>query len=441
MTSRMFATILRPTLRACSRLVVVAVVCGVAACQQAGAPAEGESQVATGGRRSGTGGGAAAAVPGSGGGEGPGQDASGAGGSGGGAGLDGGLGDTPPGDGSGTDAGSETGAAVGLIADPLAMIPADLKDVGLFPAFPDMTRAHPRALAFRPRHELWSNGLGKARFAVLPPGQTIDATDREAWRFPVGSLFFKTFFQDSGGGVKGSPVETRLIRRIATSGEPHEQWEFVVWQWSADGKRATRAEIRDRIRVKVVIDGRSVEHDIPKRADCWNCHIANKSPIIGFDELRLNVAVEGQTGQARTQLEDVIARGWVTPPPRAPFAEITDPDPLQRQVKEWIHGNCAHCHNKEPPLEPGARYPELDLRWDRFMEDAIGKRTMTVGTAVGTRIVPGRPLESVLFLAVEGPMNSAGNASVKIMPPVGVNATDAEAINRLRTWITRLPPR
>jgi hypothetical protein len=180
-----------------------------------------------------------------------------------------------------------------------------------------------------------------------------------------------------------------------------------------------------------------VEHTIPRRNDCWNCHIGNKSPIIGFDELRLNVPAEGKT---QTQLQEVIARGWLTQPPTAPFLQITDANPLQRQVKEWIHGNCAHCHNGEPVLEPGARYPALDLRWDKFMADAIGKPTMTVGTAVGTRIVPGRPNQSILFLAVEGPMNSAMNAQVKIMPPVGVNVTDKAAIAALRQWITALPP-
>jgi hypothetical protein len=37
-------------------------------------------------------------------------------------------------------------------------------------------------------------------------------------------------------------------------------------------------------------------------------------------------------------------------------------------------------------------------------------------------------------------MNSAMNAQVKIMPPVGVNVTDKTAIAALRQWITALPP-
>jgi hypothetical protein len=140
-------------------------------------------------------------------------------------------------------------------------------------------------------------------------------------------------------------------------------------------------------------------------------------------------------------LQEVIAKGWLSQPPTPPFLAINDTNMLQRQVKEWIHGNCAHCHNGEPVLEPGARYPSLDLRHDKFMDSAINQPTMTVGTAVGTRIVPGQPLRSILFLAVEGEMNSAMNTQVKIMPPVGVNVTDSQAIARLRQWIMSLPPR
>ena len=331
------------------------------------------------------------------------------------------------------------GVATTLIDDPLVVtLPASLKDTGAFPAFPDVDQLHPRAYAFKPKHELWSNGLGKARFAVLPVDKKIDSTIRDAWDFPVGALFFKTFFQEPGAAGKPRPVETRLIRRLATTGEPQEQWEFSVYRWNDMGTDAALAEIRNRIPVQVTAGGATFMHDIPKRGDCWNCHVANKAPIIGFDELRLNVALPGK---AQTQLQEVIAKGWLTQAPATPFAEITDSNPTQRAVKEWIHGNCAHCHNKELPLEPGARYPELDLRWDKFMADAINKRTMTVGTAGGVRIVPGRPLQSILFLAVEGPMNSANNSEVKIMPPVGVNVTDKQAIATLRQWITSLPAR
>ena len=424
----------RPSLSLLLALAAGAVACGSDGGSNQGAGGNAGTQ--SGGRgatRSGGSGGTGGDVS-TGGSTGTGGSSPGAGGAAGGAG------------GTTADGGSDTGVAEGgtgdgggganLIDNPMAMPPTSLKDTGAFPAFPDLTQLHPRAYSFKPKHELWSNGLGKARFGVLPVDKKINTSVRDAWDFPVGTLFFKTFFQEPGAGGKPRPVETRLIRRSATTGDPNVQWEFFVYQWNSTGTDATLAEIRNRIPVQVTVGTATFMHDIPKRGDCWNCHIGNKSPIIGFDELRLNVTTPGKT---QTQLAEVMAKGWLTQSPTAPFLEITDTNPTQKAVKEWIHGNCAHCHNGEQPLEPGARYPQLDLRWDKFMADTINKRTMTVGTAVGTRIVPGRPVESILFLAVEGPMNSANNSQVKIMPPVGVNVTDKPAIATLRQWIMSLP--
>ena len=99
-------------------------------------------------------------------------------------------------------AGEETGAAASLIDSPLGAPPQNLKDISLFPAFPDMIQVHARAVGFKPRHELWSNGLGKARFAILPDGRKNQLEQTRRLGFPHGTLFFKTFFQDPGAGGK-----------------------------------------------------------------------------------------------------------------------------------------------------------------------------------------------------------------------------------------------
>jgi hypothetical protein len=87
---------------------------------------------------------------------------------------------------------------------------------------------------------------------------------RDAWDFPVGTLFFKTFFQDPGRAASSGPSETRLIRRKATTGAPNEQWEFFVWQWNADGTGASLAEIRNRIPVTVTLGGTMVDPHHPE---------------------------------------------------------------------------------------------------------------------------------------------------------------------------------
>jgi hypothetical protein len=340
-------------------------------------------------------------------------------------------------------------AATTLIDNPTGPMPMDLKDVGIFTAIPDLSKVHARAFAFSPKYPLWSNGLDKDRYAVLPDKTTIDTTVRDAWSFPVGTLFFKTFsYKDAAG--KAVPVETRIIRRVATTGEVYKQWQFHVYEWNAAGTAATLGTLlvdsmdaknvnspRQRIPRMVTVGGQMFTHNIPKVGDCWNCHVANKSVIIGFDELRLNYK---PIATAPSQLEQVMAKGWLTKPPVAPLLEVTGRNPAEKAALEYLQANCAHCHNGEEALEPGARYPALDLRYQNAVKQTVNVMTMTVGTAPGPRIVPGNPMMSILFLAVQAVGDPNANPEVKPMPTVGVERMDQTAVNLLRTWIMNVTP-
>jgi hypothetical protein len=401
----------------------------------------------SGGGSGGTGGGGAGGGTGGGGAGGGGMAGrdggagTGGGGAGGGgmAGRDGGGAGTGGGgaDGGGM-AGRDGGGAPGmsLLDNPTGPLPMDLKDVGLFTNFPDTTQANPRAFLFAPRYALWSNGLDKGRYLVLPQGQKINTTNREQWDFPVGTLLFKTFgFNDPAMGGKFRPVETRLIRRLMATGTRTDQWEFAVWEWAEDGQSATMLNIRNPKERMAVISGQTITHEIPSRTACRECHIANLITVIGFDELRLNAPLPGQT---KTQLHEVIDRQWLTVPPRAPFAQITDTDPLRKQVREYVHGNCGHCHNGEESVENVTRV--FDVRYtaakpNAFLENTINK--MTEGrTLPGTRIIPGNPDESRLW---QGFARQA-MAELKPMPPVGVQTADKEMVDKMRQWILSLRP-
>ncbi len=326
-----------------------------------------------------------------------------------------------------SEAGSgETGAAASLIESPLGMPPQNLKDVGLFPAFPDMTQIHPRAVGFKPRHELWSNGLSKARFGILPAGQKINSSTRDAWDFPIGTLFFKTFFQDPGAGGKQRPVETRLIRRKATEGAPNEQWEFFVWQWNADGTSATlggdpKPHSGASHRCWTMVD-----HEIPRRSECWNCHIGNKSPIIGFDELRLN-------RRLRRQDTNAITRGDRTRMAHA----------ASDRARSRDHG-CQHASATGEGVDPRQLRPLPQRR----ASAGTGRALSSAGSALGQ--VHGRhhrQADNDSWNGGRHPNRSwaahrehpvPGNrgpdelgrrtAQVKMMPPAGVKVPDATAV-------------
>lgn len=358
---------------------------------------------------------------------------------------------------TGSPDGSSDGSAptgpFNLMTNPTGTLPPNLADLGVFTAFPDVTRLHARAYAFAPKHELWSNGLAKSRFVILPANGKVDITNREAWEFPVGTLFFKTFFSVDAAG-KQTPIETRLIRKISDkvvrdpdmAGMPIDpgmtalaQWDFNVWEWNAAGTAASLLELRQRVPRMVPVGTAMVTHNIPKRGDCWNCHVANKSIVIGFDELRLNW--KSPATAATTLLQDVAAKGMLSAaPPAAPMV-VTGRNPTETAALEYLQGNCAHCHNGEQVArEPGARYPALDLRFNNAVKATVGIMTMTVGSKSGIRIVPRDPAKSILLEAVEAIGNPNADPEVKPMPTVGVDRLDPKAAMLLRAWIAIVTP-
>ena len=76
-----------------------------------------------------------------------------------------------------------------------------LADTGLYQDA-SAERVAADVLAYTPQYPLWSDGATKRRWIRLPPGAAIDASDPDAWVFPIGTQIWKEF---SFGGR----VETR----------------------------------------------------------------------------------------------------------------------------------------------------------------------------------------------------------------------------------------
>ena len=81
----------------------------------------------------------------------------------------------------------------------------------------------------------------------------------------------------------------------------------------------------------------------PRGSNCHKCHVANFTAIIGFDELRLNGKLT--PAATKTQLQDVIDKGRLTPPRPRPRRTSPTPNPQRLWVREYTHANCGHCHN------------------------------------------------------------------------------------------------
>ncbi|HXU80723.1 MAG TPA: hypothetical protein VN914_04960, partial [Polyangia bacterium] len=95
-----------------------------------------------------------------------------------------------------------------LVCDPTMKMPKSIKDTGVYPALPDLSRHSERLVGYSPEPALWSDGLSKERFLLLPEKAKIDNTDPKKWVFPPGTVFVKSFFADDH-----KIIETRFVRR------------------------------------------------------------------------------------------------------------------------------------------------------------------------------------------------------------------------------------
>jgi hypothetical protein len=330
------------------------------------------------------------------------------------------------GDGAGASA---DGPAAAACPEPLVYcatlrpLPPTIKEAGFFPAAPDLAKLQPNMHGFEPTWPLWSNGLGKARQVIVPPGKTIDISrNRQVWEFPAGTLFLKTFFSDGPAGARKA-VETRIIRRVEDD-DPFKQWEFAVYRWNDAGTDATLLDLQARVPVPASAGGETFTHQIPSRDDCGKCHSANDTTVIGFDELRLNWTAPGQS---KTELARFSELGVFNAAPPATPETVTDPDMDLRQVKGYVLGNCVHCHD-------GRNSNVVDMRPAVLVDNVVCQRTTSPGTLEGFRVQPRTPDASIFYLQLARVMR----AGINPMPPVGVQRPDTAAVTVVRRWITNL---
>ena len=347
-----------------------------------------------------------------------------------------------------------TNAPTSLFCLPLGPMPASIKGTGLFPALPDLNQHPSNMLAYAPDPALWSDGMEKQRFLVLPAGQKVDNTDRKKWAFPEGTLFVKTFLDDTGPAGASRPIETRLIRLAANA-----TYEFYVYQWNADSTDAAlvvddlNGDINADIGVMVSINhmsngkpltingGMPFEHKLPSRNACGECHEKNgmvAQTFIGFDELRLNTKLTADA--AKTQLQTFADAGIFTLPAPTDPATITDASADEGRllrIKRFVFGNCVTCHNGES---------QFDLHPDVFVSNTVGKPTeaQSVMPPPGwLRVVPGDAATSVLYVQMQRTMlpPEMDGKRLRAMPPIGLSdlAVEQDALKDVLDWITALP--
>jgi hypothetical protein len=310
--------------------------------------------------------------------------------------------------------------------------PQHLADTGLYADFAAKTVAadvHP----FSPQYPLWSDGATKRRWIRLPKGSRIDATNPDAWVFPVGTRFWKEFAFERR-------VETRLIERQA-SGE----WLFATYRWNEDGSDAVLVPEKGTRRVAESRPG--VAYDLPGVVECRACHVSGLATILGFSALQLSRdrdpnalhAIAPDPGSL--DLDELLHRGWIkglpklltATPPRVRASNTTE-----RAALGYLHANCSNCHNSQSLIaDLGLSFVVHADGTPEALASAVGQPSHyhPTGTTIDRLIVPGDPDASLVITRI----SNRGN--VRQMPPIDSHLADADAIALLGRWIRELGAR
>ena len=311
--------------------------------------------------------------------------------------------------------------------------PLRLVETGLYAAEASGTLAR-GVRSFSPQYPLWSDGAAKRRWVFLPEGTTIDVSDADAWRFPVGTKFWKEF---SFGGRR---VETRMLWK-ATDAE----WVAATYVWNTDGTDAALSPDAGVAAAAELAPGRT--HSIPSRADCATCHGAAKAPL-GFNGLQLSTdrdpkAIHGEPlSPGMVTLRTLVDERLVTPtrddfvarPPRIAA------DPRTRSVLGYLSANCGSCHDGSDQMAavvPSLRYRDVMRDGGAVVRALVGRQSRWQAPGVpdgATMLVdPGSPDTSAILLRMSSRRPSSQ------MPPLGTVLRDQNGIDAVREWIEQLP--
>ena len=305
-----------------------------------------------------------------------------------------------------------------------------LSGTGLY-ADGSMSVVRPENLPFSPQYPLWSDGASKRRWIHVPAGKSIDASKPDEFAFPPGTKFWKEF------GHAGK-VETRLIERLADG-----TWRFAAYQWNEANTDATLVhEDGADVAAAGAPGGR---YTIPSRNDCLACHEGGTVPILGFSALQLSRDRDPLAAHAEPRrrgepdLAEFASRGIIRNLPR-PLVDdpprIVAATGVGRAALGYLHANCGHCHNEsgavagiELMLSQSAADPDASAR--ATLRSLIGhaSRFRAHGSSAASRIVPGRPDESVISMRMQStnPMTR--------MPPLGVSVVDGAGLALVERWI------
>ncbi len=317
-------------------------------------------------------------------------------------------------------------ALAGLSDDPAQPLPARLSRTGLFDSLRPLVPA-PQLRAYAINVSFWSDGAEKSRWIALPAGGHIEASARDAWSFPAGTVFVKHFARADGAAT---PIETRVLVWMGSG-----TVRGAGYRWRADGSDADLVEKRSLGPAPAAEGASSWFYPAPE--DCNACHTCAAGGVLGVNTRQWNgarsAADESGTDEIGAWSRAGLLVGEIDATksamlPRLRAAHDTSAT-LEDRARSYLDVNCGMCHR------PGGAVADFDARITTPLaaQNLVGARArIDFGLDHARIVAPNDPWRSLLLVRMQTP------EQVK-MPPLAHEAPDREGIALVRAWIESLP--
>ena len=315
--------------------------------------------------------------------------------------------------------------------------PTKLSAWRLFVGRPGALRPNQGVVPYDVNTPLFSDYALKHRFVWMPAGTSAKYRPDDAFDFPVGTIFSKTFAFPVEGWAGGERlIETRLLVRTAS------RWVGLPYVWNRAQTEATLDVDADPVPVEFTDDaGRQhrTNYNIPNANQCKECHELKKAmQPLGPKARNLNKNYAYASG-TESQLEHWTRVGYLADAPapaQAPRAAVwndASTGSLEARARSYLDINCGTCHRPGAAAATSALY--LDLAENDAGHLGVCKAPVAAGRGSGNLlfdIVPGEPEESIIVHRMESTEPKV------MMPEISRTLTHTEGVDLIREWINTL---
>ncbi len=289
-------------------------------------------------------------------------------------------------------------------------IPNELPEGLLATCFAEIEdgRLAPNLRPFEPRFGMFTGEGAKKRWIYIPPGETIDATDADEWRYPTGTIIWQEISDVDR-------IETQVLEKNG-EGVGRSAWRASAYLWTEDQTDAHRERQSER---RYAIDS-ATDWSEPDESTCMVCHQGPEDVVLGFTALQLSDPDLAGSFEEWSDYLSSTSSTTGTPEPASIVGSETD-----QRMLGYLHTNCGGCHSARGSVAG------LGLELDYSIATADLESSNAFATALykDLQIVPGNPAGSSVYSLF---------ASGEMPPARRTTAIDLSTRADLSAWIVGL---